>query len=108
MRLYNLTDKARTDRTVGRKARDLLINGQLVKPGSSIEVPDDFSLATIAGWVSNEMLAVNDLPSWYAKAGRKLTADVDTNAVDAGTSLRDAIGDIGEQHSKKSPRKGRK
>lgn len=108
MRLHNLTDRTRIDRAVGRKARDLLVFGQLVKPGSSVEVPDDTNLAKVAGWINNEMLCIGDPPTWYAKAGRSVTEDISVPVKDEGISARDSIDDVTEQTSKRYVRKATK
>lgn len=65
MIIWNLTDRTRLDRKVGRKKRDLVIDGVKVAPGASVTVPDNFRLAKIAGWLQSEMACVGNRPDWY-------------------------------------------
>lgn len=63
MKLFNLTDRAVPGRVLYPQV--LASRGLKIEPGSWVEVPDNFNLGSISGWINGGMVSVGQRPKWY-------------------------------------------
>lgn len=64
MRLFNLTDQPLPRQKEALKLT-LKKAGIVLKPGDFVDLPKNFSLGQVAGWVHSGWAAVDELPKWY-------------------------------------------
>lgn len=64
MRLFNLTDQPLPRQKEALKLT-LRKAGIVLKPGDFVDLPKNFSLGQVAGWIHSGWASVNDLPKWY-------------------------------------------
>ena len=65
MKLFNITDRLAPGKT-NLYPQTLSRMGIVIEPGGFVEVPDDFRIGLISGWVNGGLVSVGSVPSWYA------------------------------------------
>lgn len=65
MKLFNLTDRLAPGQA-RLYPQTLKRMGVVIEPGGFVEVPDDFRIGLISGWVNSGLVSADRVPDWYA------------------------------------------
>lgn len=66
MKIFNLTDRLAPGSTE-LYPQTLRRLGIVIPPGESVEVPDDFRVGLISGWMSRGLISLHHRPEWYIR-----------------------------------------
>lgn len=100
MRLFNLTDQPLPRQ---KEALNLTLRkaGIVLKPGDFVDLPKNFSLGQVAGWIHSGWASVNDLPKWYQmepvpEPKSKASPETEEKSVEVDVGVMTATVEAGE------------